>query len=377
MIRLRRTALVLGILAILAAEAPLEAQLGAPSPLPVPPAAPATSPSPLAGTLDADTWRAYRARFVMDTGRVVDTANGQISHSEGQGYGMLMAAAAGDRAGFEAIWGWTRANLMVRGDELLAWRWEPDKRPAVSDMNNASDGDILVAWALVEAAEIWKEQAYRVSARRMATDIGRRTVLFKGTRDPLLLPGVAGFSAAERADGPVVNLRYWVDPGVPSLRRLARVIDWGGLARSGRELIAKARFGPSRLPTEWISVRDGRVRPADGFPATFSYNSVRVPLYLVWAGQTQADLLDPFVALWGRRERTGLPVIDTADGRVKEWMDESGYGALATILACATSGAEPSASFFQVRTSENYYPTTLHVLARMVAKSRYPRCAPG
>ncbi|MEQ4600202.1 MAG: glycosyl hydrolase family 8, partial [Methylobacteriaceae bacterium] len=97
----------------------------------------------LANTLGDDAaWRAYRSRFITEQGRIVDTANGLISHSEGQGYGMLLAVAAGDRPTFERIWGWTRANLMVRSDELLAWRWAPDHRPAVSDMNNATDGDI-------------------------------------------------------------------------------------------------------------------------------------------------------------------------------------------------------------------------------------------
>ena len=109
---------------------------------------------PLAGTLGNDlSWRAYKARFVTEEGRVVDTGNGLISHSEGQGYGLVLAVAANDRDAFERIWGWTRANLLVRGDELLAWRWEPNARPAVADMNNATDGDLLVAWALAEAGE--------------------------------------------------------------------------------------------------------------------------------------------------------------------------------------------------------------------------------
>jgi endoglucanase len=38
-----------------------------------------------------DDWAAYRDRFVMPDGRVVDDANGGISHSEGQGYGLLLA----------------------------------------------------------------------------------------------------------------------------------------------------------------------------------------------------------------------------------------------------------------------------------------------
>jgi endoglucanase len=104
---------------------------------------------PLVGALtDKAAWRDYKSRFISEQGRVIDTANGGISHSEGQGYGMLLAVAADDRAGFDALWGWTRANLMVRDDELIAWRWEPDKRPAVADMNDAADGDLLVAWAL-------------------------------------------------------------------------------------------------------------------------------------------------------------------------------------------------------------------------------------
>ena len=68
---------------------------------------------PLVGTLhDPEAWRAYKTRFVTESGRIVDTANSGISHSEGQGYGMLLAVAANDRVAFDTIWGWTRANLM-------------------------------------------------------------------------------------------------------------------------------------------------------------------------------------------------------------------------------------------------------------------------
>ena len=37
-------------------------------------------------------WQAWRDRFVMPDGRVVDTLQGQASHSEGQGYGMVLAS---------------------------------------------------------------------------------------------------------------------------------------------------------------------------------------------------------------------------------------------------------------------------------------------
>ncbi len=46
----------------------------------------------------ADTaWERYKARFMMPDGRIIDTANGNVSHTEGQGFAMLLAVANNDR----------------------------------------------------------------------------------------------------------------------------------------------------------------------------------------------------------------------------------------------------------------------------------------
>ncbi len=343
---------------------------------PQPEAASRPAPGPaLAGSLGDDPgWRAYRARFVTERGRIIDTANGLISHSEGQGYGLLLAVAANDRAAFERIWGWTRANLMVRTDELIAWRWAPDQRPAVSDMNNATDGDILVAWALTEAAEAWGEPSYRTAARRIAVEFGRKTILFKDPHGPLLLPAVAGFSARERADGPLVNLSYWVFPALQRLAIVAPEYDWASLIRSGVGVLRDARFGPSNLPTEWISAKETALRPADGFPPLFSYNAIRVPLYLAWAGIGRPEDYAPFQALWGGIERERLPIVDTRDGKPVEWLSEPGYTALPALVACARDGTPFPESLRTVQDNQNYYPTTLHLLALAAARMRYPSC---
>lgn len=339
------------------------------------------APVPLAGALaaspaDAESWRAYKARFVTEQGRVVDTGNGGISHSEGQGYGMLLAVAAGDRATFERIWTWTRANLMVRDDQLVAWRWEPDKRPAVADMNDASDGDILIAWALVEAAEAWQEPSHRIAGRRIAVELGRKLILPKAAHGPLLLPGVSGFSAEDRADGPVVNLSYWIFPAFDRLGRLAPEFDWAGLSRSGRRLVAAARFGQARLPVEWMSLAGEAPQPAEGFAPHFAYNALRIPLYLAMAGNTDAALYEPFLALWPRPE-AGLTLLDTKTGRPTERLTETGYGAVPAIAACASRGSAVPAAFRSVRAaSENYYPSTLHLLALVALRTRFPACAP-
>jgi endoglucanase len=43
--------------------------------------------------------------------------------------------------------GWTERTLL-RGDvALFAWRYDPRAPNPVADTNNASDGDMLIAWA--------------------------------------------------------------------------------------------------------------------------------------------------------------------------------------------------------------------------------------
>lgn len=340
-------------------------------------AALASSPS-LAGKLtDERSWRAYKARFVTEQGRVVDTGNDQISHSEGQGYGMLLAVAASDRDAFDRIWGWTRANLMVRGDELSAWRWEPNKRPAVADLNNASDGDLLIAWALAEADEAWKDLSYRISARRIASDLARKLILSRTSHGSLLLPAIAGFSADDRSDGPVVNLSYWVFPALERMPSVAPEFDWAELAENGRKLLRTARFGNAKLPVEWTALGAADARPATGFAPTFAYNAVRIPLYLAWSGTADARDLAPFRTLWTKRAMTGLPIIDVTADRPTGSLGEKGYAAVADLAACAANGARLPSSFSTVDVSENYYPVTLHMLAQIAVQMRYRSCLRG
>ena len=52
----------------------------------------------------ADTaWERYKARFMMPDGRIIDTANGNVSHTEGQGFAMLLAVANNDRPAFDKL----------------------------------------------------------------------------------------------------------------------------------------------------------------------------------------------------------------------------------------------------------------------------------
>jgi endoglucanase len=329
---------------------------------------------PLGGTLRAPAaWQAYKSHFITNEGRVVDTGNNDISHSEGQGYAMLLAVAANDRTMFERLWGWTRANLMVRDDELIAWRWEPRKRPGVADMNNASDGDILVAWALAEAAELWSDLSYRTAGRRIAVEVARKVVLFKTKVGAILLPAVAGFHSDDRPDGPIVNLSYYVFPAFARLPLVAPEVDWAGLTQTGLDLLDMTRTTPEALPPDWMSLKDWKYAPAQGFPPQFSYNAVRVPLYLAWAGIGEREQYAPFMSLVART-RGALSIVDVSTGKNVSSFGETGIGAIGALTACVVEGAKAPSLMLASHADENYYPATLHMLALVAMQMRYPSC---
>lgn len=88
----------------------------------------------------------YKARFFKPEGRIVDTGNGGVSHTEGQGFAMLMAVANDDKATFDKLWQWTNRELKNKENGLFYWRYNPAESNPVADKNNAADGDVLIAW---------------------------------------------------------------------------------------------------------------------------------------------------------------------------------------------------------------------------------------
>ena len=313
-------------------------------------------------TLLADGWRQYKERFVTSEGRVVDNANGGISHSEGQGYAVLIAERLDDRPTFEAIWQWTQGNLLVRGDGLAAWRWTP-QAPHVADHNNATDGDLLLAWALAEAGDKWHVTEYRQSARQIVEALAANVVISSGF-GPILLPASTGFAAKDQPDAPVVNLSYWIFPAFKHLHAVSDAIDWDALVATGKTLIGLSRFGPRRLPTNWISLAATQPAPAQSFPAVFGYDAVRIPFYLAWGQPADRDLLKVFMPL-------DLSVIDVETASPGQKLSDPDYGAIANLVECVGSHSPVQ---WKPLHGEFYYPATLHLLALIAADEVSEAC---
>lgn len=326
----------------------------------------------VAADIAAGAWLVYQHNFVTDEGRVVDNRAGGISHSESQGYGMLIAESANDRQAFDQIWTWTRANLFVREDGLASWRWDPKQIPAITDRNNATDGDLLIAWALMRAGQRWSEPDLQREARRISQAIAGRATL-NTDHGLVLLPGVQGFGPKEQSDGPVVNMSYWIFPALAELGRLSDGFPARDLMESGIALLRDSRFGPARLPADWLSLSGPAPRPASGYPSQFGYDAIRVPLYLAWYSRDYPDILEIFASHWKQYGSASMSVVELATATRLSPMPDPGYQAVAALVECSL-GRRPDVALLSDFSSQDYYPSTLHVLSLMAIAERYPTC---
>jgi endoglucanase len=318
----------------------------------------------------AGNWSRYKARFLAPEGRLVDDA-GDVSHSEGQGYALVLAAFNDDPKAFAAIWKWTAANLEIRGDHLAAWRWRPGDNPHVLDRNNATDGDLLIAWGLAEAGRRWRLPEYTAEAHKIALSLASKTV-FATAFGPALRPGVAGFGADDSPDGPIVNLSYWVFPAFDALAEVAPEVDWKGIERSGLALFDAARFGAPGLPTDWISLRAG-VAPAAKRPPVFGYELVRAPLYLAWGPPEAKPRLAALTKAWLGAAGGAPMVIDVEKAAITQSFADPDYRAIAALARCALYSEKFPENLRVVR-ADRYYSATLAMLSLTALRVRYPQC---
>ncbi|MEN5265995.1 cellulose synthase complex periplasmic endoglucanase BcsZ [Stenotrophomonas sp. TWI587] len=233
-------------------------------------------------------WRAFVDRHIEPDGRVVDHLNTDLrSTSESQSYGLFFALVDNDPVLFDRILAWTRRHLCRgRADlNLPAWLWgkAADGQFRVLDPNTASDGELWIAYALLEAGRLWK--------RPGLVEAGRQTLALMRTAEivelpgfgPMLLPGNRGFVQADRWTLNPSYLPLFV------LRRFAAVDARGPWARLAERSVAMTRASaPVGFAPDWIAWNGKAfvVDPAKG--GTGSYDAIRCYL---WAGMT--DPADP------------------------------------------------------------------------------------
>ena len=319
---------------------------------------------PLTVATGADPdWLLFKQRFMQPEGRIVDSGRESISHSEGQGKVMLLAVYHDDRVAFDSAWQWARQNLQVRDDKLLAWKWSPKDK--VKDKNNASDGDLFVVWALLRAKQKWQDPSYLAAALEIIHDV-RQKLLRRSSRGIVLLPGIQGF---DKQDGLVINPSYWLFPALQEIARADPAPEWPELQQTGINLLLEGHFGRWGLPADWILLQD-KLAPAPGFPTRFSYDAVRIPLYLLWAKRETAELLLPFQRYWGHfKGAKFMPAwTNLNDDSIDSYDASPGIRGIAQLTL-----AHPnlrSVRLSALDATQDYYSSVLLLMTKMMTRER-------
>lgn len=309
-------------------------------------------------------WTAFARRYIAGDGRVIDTANGAVSHSEGQGYALFLAEHFNDQPQFARIWQWTRIHLHRQTDTLHAWRFDPYSAVPVADLNNATDGDLYIAWALLRASERWHVAEYRTWAVAIALDLLRCCALeFEGRL--LLLPGAAGFVGRQ---GVTVNLSYYAFTALRALSRAVPDLRWARLEADGLALLQQATYGEWRLPPDWLLVQPSRNGPptvAPDQPPRFSWDALRIPLNLAWL-RSEAPALAAAIRFWENPSHAHSPPawVDLRTGMTPPY---AGHAGVRAVHALARERQFLSARPPRVAEARDYFAAAILLQARIAS----------
>ncbi|MGR3319610.1 MAG: glycosyl hydrolase family 8, partial [Candidatus Anammoxibacter sp.] len=225
-------------------------------------------------------WEEYRDYFINEDGRVVDYYNGHISHSEGQSYGMFLSVTYNDKATFDRLWQWAKDNLGVRADHLFAWKWGERTKDTwgIIDYNNATDGDILIAYALLQAEERWPGSNYKEEGLRIIKSL-RENMAINWKDYTFLLPGYFGFN---RGDSFVINPSYSIFAAYRNFAKVDENAFWEKVYKDSLLLFVKSRFGTLQLPADWVILNETGISIFNEKKPYFGYEAIRTLLYISW-----------------------------------------------------------------------------------------------
>lgn len=235
------------------------------------------------GCMPMGDWTSFVARHIQPDGRVIDLDTPQQhSTSEGQSYAMFFALVHDDRRTFERVLAWTESNLSggSLAQRLPAWQWgrTSDGGWGVLDPNPASDAELWIAYALLEAARLWGEPAYRTLGRALLALVVREEVIVLPGLGHMLLPWPKSVGK-----GPVWRLNASYLP-LQLLRRFHQedpTGPWNEIATNTVRMIGAT--APQGFVPDWCGWSTEQkafvVDPDKG--ATGGYDAIRVYL---WAG---------------------------------------------------------------------------------------------
>jgi endo-1,4-beta-D-glucanase Y len=239
----------------------------------------------------------YYTTCGTDMARIKGCNGDDNTCSEGMGYGMILTVAAGDQTAFDRL-NRFRAALGKEYDKvytsggLMAWNSGNSCPPSASsgNANNAPDGDLDAAMALIQASKKWPSGTYKADALALIDGIWSKNVGTSGGK-PYLGAGTINIKDKSYTS-------YWT---LGYFQVFARIVsdstkqqNWKSLASRGYEVL-KAIQSNSACNGEFPESFqiDGTMYSGD--TCDFGYDSCRVPWRLAtdyaWFGSADSKTM--------------------------------------------------------------------------------------
>jgi endo-1,4-beta-D-glucanase Y len=214
---------------------------------------PATNAARFNGAL-AQAYATWKTNFVRGSTVIAPEQNNVVT-SESMGYGMMIAAAMGDKAAFDMFWTYVQGKL---SGGLMTWK--------EGQQGSASDGDLDIAYALAMAGAQWGG-SYTSAATSMGSAIASNDIVSGIVR------GGSQFKDAN------FNPSYFIPAAMREL----------GISLGGNYGFVNTNInaGAARVPTDWANPSNGQPSGAgaaqvtsdivDGENGAMGYDSARVP----------------------------------------------------------------------------------------------------
>ncbi len=309
-------------------------------------------------------WDRYKELYVQDDGRVIDKANQSITHSEAIGYTLYFAFKFNDDKTFDKVYQWYKNNMPLNEKGLVPWKWgeKYDGKWGILDFNNASDGDMWIAYALLLMSERRNDSLMLKEAKNLIIAM-RENVIFNFYNKNFFLPGGVGFVHDEYI---VVNPSYY---RFDIFKKFATVdhSKWMDLHNDGIWLLERTKFGSLDLPSDWVSIdKDLIVAPAVN--NTFGYDAIRIGLNILDSGikqEKQDQLLLPWKRYIKMMEVAGIPlgVVSLDKGTIDLYNYGFGHLAIYSKIYYLPFFAEKKQKLMQKR-QEDYYAFALYLFSR-------------
>jgi endo-1,4-beta-D-glucanase Y len=319
-----------------------------------------------------EAYKTWQSHFVSGS-TVVAPEQSNVVTSESMGYGMLIAAAMGDKALFDKFWGYVKGQL---SGGLMTWK--------AGQSGSASDGDLDIAYALYLAGVQWPSGEYAGAATSMGTAISADLV-------SNIIRGGSGFTSSN------FNPSYFIPVAMRKFSNLS-----GAVSANMGFVNTNINAGAAKVPTDWANPSNGQPsgpgsaqvtsQIVDGDNGAMGYDAARVPWRLgqdVCLGGTDGSasvtaMVSYFAAKYdsgGRIDLMKAGWYKKSDGPHPEAKDTQGsyIGPMGVAGMAAKNNAMRDSAFRAMLDimesgdfNHTYFPSTIGFITALIMSGNFP-----